>query len=168
MTCPIIYDFGKKTPHFFCSNFYPVSITVALPALPDGESILETYPSSEHAFQAAKSRLAEERKEFQRTDLRAGMAKQMGQVVTLRKDWSSIRVSVMASLLEVKFQNADLRERLLETAPKMLMEGNYWHDTFWGVCFCPKHQGEGANTLGKLLMNLRRKLQINAAPQETP
>jgi ribA/ribD-fused uncharacterized protein len=168
MTCPIIYDFGKKTPHFFCSNFYPVSITVTLPALPDGEPILETYPSSEHAFQAAKSRLVEERKEFQRPDLRAGMAKAMGQVVTLRKDWNSIRVAVMASLLEAKFQNTDLRSRLLETTPKMLVEGNYWHDTFWGVCFCAKHQGDGSNTLGKLLMNLRRKLQTNGVSPETP
>jgi ribA/ribD-fused uncharacterized protein len=165
MACPIIYDFGRKTPHFFLSNFYPVSITVTL-VMPGGESVTETYPSTEHAYQAAKTAMASERKEFQRPDLKAGMAKKMGRFVALRKDWTSSRVGVMASLLPVKFEHADLRERLLETSPKMLVEGNFWHDLFWGVCFCSKHQGEGLNTLGKLLMNVRRDLTV--APKENP
>jgi hypothetical protein len=169
MTCPIIYDFGKTTPHFFLSNFYPVEITVTF-VFPGSPAVTETYPSSEHAYQAAKTGILEERREFQRsyTDLRPGMAKKMGRFVTLRKDWNSSRVSVMAYLLTAKFQNPELRERLLATAPKMLIEGNYWHDLFWGVCFCSKHQGDGLNTLGKLLMNTRRELQATGVAQGHP
>ena len=164
MSCPIIHDFGKKTPHFFCSNFFPVPITVTI-LTPDG-SVTETYPSVEHAFQAAKTSVADERKEFQNPELYAGTAKKMGRFVTLRKNWESCKVSTMAALLHIKFQNPNMRELLLETRPKMLIEGNYWHDNFWGICFCPASSkgcegATGINTLGKLLMNLRRSLQTN-------
>lgn len=36
-----------------------------------------------------------------------------------------------------------------------LIEGNYWHDTYWGVC-----EGVGENHLGKLLMEIRNELYI--------
>lgn len=162
-TCPIIYDFGKKTPNFFLSSFYPVLITVAF-EVPGSEPVNETYASVEHAYQAAKTYVAGERESLRTPGLAAGMAKRMGQFVTIRKNWESSKVTVMLQLLTIKFQRTDLRERLLSTAPKMLIEGNYWHDNFWGVCMCPRTikgcQGaSGTNNLGKLLMNLRRELQ---------
>ncbi len=177
MSYPIISDFGRKTPNFFLSNFYPISITVTflIPKAGTGamDVVTETYPSVEHAYQAAKTFVAEERREFQRPyrDLYPGTAKKMGQFVTIRKDWNSAKVSTMVKLLELKFENTDLRERLLETAPSMLIEGNYWHDNFWGVCFCPKgnkgcQAANGLNTLGRLLMNLRSSLQ--SSPKENP
>ena len=119
----------------------------------------ETYPSVEAAYQAAKTAVIEERKAFQRLDLEASMAKRMGQFVTMRKNWESVKVGVMASLLGIKFRDPELRARLLETSPKMLIEGVYYHDIFWGVCFCAKHRGEGLNNLGKLLMSLRHEIQ---------
>lgn len=169
MTCPIIYEFGRKTPHFFLSNFFSQQITVTL-VFPDGSRVTETYPSVEHAYQAAKTLSVTERQEFQKPELAAFMAKKMGQFVTLRKDWVSSRVSVMNQLLHAKFQEPFLRENLLATAPKMLIEGNHWHDNFWGVCFCPRDakgcQGaKGVNNLGKLLMNLRESLQKNPATE---
>ena len=49
--------------------------------------------------------------------------------------------------------------RLLSTSNATLVEGNWWHDNFWGDCYCPKCKGiPGANTLGRLLMELRSKL----------
>jgi ribA/ribD-fused uncharacterized protein len=165
MTCPIIYEFKKGTPNFFLSNFYLVPITVTL-MIPGSEPVTETYDSTEHAFQAAKTYASDEREAFRRPGLSAGMAKKMGQFVTMRKDWNSSKVGVMASLLNIKFANPELREMLLATVPKMLVEGNYWHDIFWGVCFCPKHQGEGLNTLGRLLMNTRSAIQT--APHQNP
>jgi len=167
MTCPIIYDFGKNTPNFFLSNFYPTPITVTF-VIPGAEPLAETYPSTEHAFQAAKTYDVTERREFQNFEMKAWKAKQLGRVVTLRKDWNSSKVATMAALLNIKFSNPALREALLATVPKMIIEGNYWHDIFWGVCFCTdkKHHGEGLNTLGRLLMNTRQS--ILTAPKENP
>ncbi len=159
MTCPIIYDFGKGTPHFFLSNFYPAKIAIEKGHAVAGLEEEETYPSVEAAYQAAKTAVIEERKAFQRLDLEASMAKRMGQFVTMRKNWESVKVGVMASLLGIKFRDPELRARLLETSPKMLIEGVYYHDIFWGVCFCAKHRGEGLNNLGKLLMSLRHEIQ---------
>ena len=69
----------------------------------------------------------------------------------MRADWNDIRVKVMYLILKAKFgQNPDLLEKLLATGDTYLMEGNTWHDTFWGVC-----NGHGENWLGRLLMQVR-------------
>jgi len=167
---PIIYDFGKDTENFFLSNFFPIPLTVTF-VTKEGQSFTETYPSSEHAFQAAKTQVLEERQEFQNNDMKAWKAKKLGAVVTLRKDWNSAKVGTMLSLLYIKFQNPELRDKLLGTLPKMLIEGNYWHDNFWGVCFCPDSNkgcngSSGANTLGRLLMQVRSSL--HSGPKENP
>ncbi len=36
----------------------------------------------------------------------------------------------------------------------MLIEGNTWRDTFWGI-----YEGKGENNLGKLLMKIREELR---------
>lgn len=43
------------------------------------------------------------------------------------------------------------RKKLLATENALLVEGNTWNDTYWGVC-----NGVGKNTLGQLLMKIRR------------
>lgn len=74
----------------------------------------------------------------------------------LRDDWEDVKVQIMYELLCQKFQNVILYRKLLETAPHELVEGNYWHDNFWGNCTCDRCQDiEGLNTLGKLLMKIR-------------
>jgi predicted NAD-dependent protein-ADP-ribosyltransferase YbiA (DUF1768 family) len=47
---------------------------------------------------------------------------------------------------------------LLETGDAELVEGNWWDDTFWGVC-----NGVGQNNLGKILMDTRRELRERKA-----
>lgn len=37
---------------------------------------------------------------------------------------------------------------------EVVYKGNYWKDTYWGVC-----NGVGENHLGKLLMKIREKLK---------
>lgn len=60
----------------------------------------------------------------------------------------------MAEILEAKFRSrTDLAGRLLATGHVILVEGNTWGDTYWGVC-----GGRGQNRLGILLMQLREKL----------
>lgn len=128
----------------FLSNFYPATVTY--------EGM--TYLSSEAAYQAAKCTDPADRKVFQ--TLTPGKAKRLGQQVQLRKDWDQIKISVMTEILENKFQNPTLKAKLIETGNATLIEGNIWHDTFWGVDL---NTGKGQNHLGILLMDLRTKLQ---------
>ena len=128
------------------SNFYPSPIT-----MPDGL----TYPSVEHAFQAHKSDVLRERKAFCSPKApTAGQAKRMGRKLKLRKDWESIKLAVMEEAVWRKFEDPDLRERLLATGDVQLVEGNTWNDRFWGVC-----RGKGQNHLGRILMKVRDKIR---------
>jgi predicted NAD-dependent protein-ADP-ribosyltransferase YbiA (DUF1768 family) len=57
----------------------------------------------------------------------------------------------MTEIVGEKFnQNPELKEKLLATKDIELVEGNHWHDTYWGVC-----NGVGENHLGKILMAYR-------------
>jgi predicted NAD-dependent protein-ADP-ribosyltransferase YbiA (DUF1768 family) len=74
----------------------------------------------------------------------------------------------MLAGLELKFGcNADIRKALLATHPQELVEGNYWHDNYWGNCLCPKCTHiEGQNHLGKLLMKIRENYLLAEMPVE--
>ena len=60
----------------------------------------------------------------------------------------------MLSGLRIKFKNPELRSLLLATGNEELVEGNWWRDTYWGVC-----EGVGQNKLGKLLMQVREEVK---------
>jgi hypothetical protein len=64
----------------------------------------------------------------------------------------------MENLLIAKFiQLSYLGQRLKETGDTVLIEGNTWHDNYWGVCECGRCKG-GVNKLGELLMKVRGTL----------
>ena len=127
----------------FLSNFYIADVSY------DGV----TYPSTEHAYQAAKTTDALERQKVLTTPT-CFKAKRMGMQVTLRPDWDAIKLGIMEDLIRQKFtRHQDLREQLLATGTKELVEGNTWGDTYWGVC-----NGKGQNQLGKILMKVRSEL----------
>ena len=128
----------------FLSNFYPVEVVL------DGV----TYPSVEHAYQAAKTLDLEKRKEF--LDVTPGRAKRLGQRLEIRQDWNDVKLSVMTHLNEQKYMHPDLRKKLCDTYPQDIVEGNTWGDTFWGVC-----NGKGSNHLGKILMAIRMQILID-------
>ena len=68
----------------------------------------------------------------------------------MKSDWDKIRVEEMYQIVKNKFeQNQDIKELLLSTGERDLIEGNTWGDHFWGV------DEFGANNLGKLLMKIR-------------
>jgi ribA/ribD-fused uncharacterized protein len=134
----------------FLSNFYPSPIT-------DEHGI--TYPTVEHYFQAQKTLNIAERVAIADAET-PGRAKRMGRNVALRHDWETIKIDVMRQGLEMKFQNANLRARLLKTGSMPLVEGNTWHDNTWGDCQCGKCiNTPGRNILGKLLMDLRERVR---------
>lgn len=72
-------------------------------------------------------------------------------------EWETIKVGIMREILEKKFSNMLLRDRLERTAPAELIEGNSHHDAFWGQPL-DRHGNRtkpGKNMLGKLLMEIR-------------
>jgi len=113
-----------------------------------------TYRNSEAAFQSAKTLDPRERDRF--CDLTGVIAKRAGRKMSLRSDWEAVKVDVMREVVRAKFsQNPDLLKKLLDTGDAELVEGNGWHDTFWGV---DRTTGEGENNLGRILMEIREEL----------
>ena len=113
-----------------------------------------TYPSVEHAYQAAKLPNGDLRKLFAE-DIPAAAVKKMGRLFDIDKTaWEARKVDVMRDLLKIKFAIPYLHEWLLATGDDELIEGNWWGDTFWGVC-----RGVGQNMLGRLLMEARCELK---------
>lgn len=125
----------------FLSNFYPSKVSL------DGWE----FPTVEHAFQAAKTLDGNKRRQIQQA-AKPGDAKRLGRTVNLRADWEDAKIDVMRQLLRRKFSDPFLLSQLLTTGTEELVEGNWWRDTFWGVC-----NGVGENHLGKLLMEIREE-----------
>ena len=127
------------------SNFHPVDIPF------EGR----TYMSVEAAYVAAKT-LDETERKFIHSLPTSGKCKAFGRNgITLRYDWDHIKLGVMEQLLREKFkERTDLATRLIETGDCEIIEGNWWGDTFWGVC-----KGKGENHLGRLIMKIRSELQ---------
>ena len=130
----------------FLSNFYPCVVT--LDDYP--------YPSVEHAYQAAKFAPAD-REPFRDIELRAGVAKRMGRGKGVA-GWYDRSLLVMEDLLHQKFREPKLRALLLATGNAELIEGNNWHDVFFGFCYCPRCN-RGDNFLGQLLMSVRERVK---------
>lgn len=135
----------------FLSNFYS-------PAPTEVEGIL--YPNSEAAYVAGKVTDLEIRQKVAKIQS-PGAVKKMGRRLAVRPDWEAVKVLWMRKVLRAKFtQNPDLKEKLLATGDRILIEGNYWHDNCWGNCFCAKcAQIKGENHLGIELMRLRQELR---------
>ena len=129
--------------YFFLSNFY------VAPVKYDG--IL--YHNNEAAFQAQKCADKSDRIKF--ADLNPTDARNMGRKIPLRKDWEQVKISIMSEIVKAKFeQNPDLAQKLIDTKDTYLEEGNTWGDRTWGTV-----NGNGANNLGRILMNVRAELQ---------
>lgn len=117
------------------------------------------YYSAENAFQAQKANDDETKVQFR--DIGPGRAKKLGRTLPLSPDWDLHKDAIMAGVLCAKFsQNPDLAAKLLSTGDQKLIEGNYWHDNYWGDCRCQKCAGIlGRNKLGKMLQAVRQILR---------
>lgn len=132
--------------HRFLSNFYPASVCLG------GQE----FKSVEAAYQAAKTDDPCMRERI-RQAATPSHAKQLGKTLRLSGDWESHKLVVMEGLVQQKFErHSELADKLLATADKELVEGNWWGDRFWGVC-----NGTGENHLGKILMKVREHLRCS-------
>jgi len=127
----------------FLSNFYMCDVCY--------KGII--YPSSEHAYQAAKTNSIDEKLEIALL-CSPNEAKKKARSFKLIPEWDTEKMIIMFEICFLKFhQNNDLRIKLIATGKNLLIEGNTWGDTFWGMC-----NNKGFNYLGKTLMCVRRIL----------
>jgi len=127
----------------FLSNFYFAEIRI-------GKYIFTT---NEHAYHTFKS----------------NDEKYRNYIISLPKPWQAKRESsskpndwfdydkeLMFIINWIKYiSHRNLRIKLLNTNNAILIEGNKHGDTFWGMC-----NGKGENNLGKIIMKIRKLLQI--------
>ncbi len=111
--------------------------------------------SVEHLYQAAKT----DHPGYAAAILNSptpGAAKKLGREAPMVEGWDDHKIHVMRSLLRLKFLPGSLlAKKLLATEDAVLIEGNWWGDTFWGEV-----NGVGENWLGRLLMETREMLKI--------
>jgi len=128
----------------FLSNFWPAEVVF--------EGL--TYPTVEHAYQAAKTMDPAERRRIAALAT-PSEAKRAGRALAVRGDWETAKFAVMETCVRYKFAHHEgLRRKLLATGEAELEEGNTWGDRVWGV-----YQGAGENRLGKILMKVRGELR---------
>ena len=123
----------------------------------DGEG--DTFPTVEHYYQAMKFQDNDPTWYAQVRDAPTPLkAREMGSSKEhpIAPDFMGNRMKYMKRALEAKFSNKDLRNLLLSTGEKRLVEGSAVN-SYWGEGADKK----GENNLGKLLMDLRELLRGN-------
>ena len=122
-----------------------------------------TFKTSEHFYQMFKTDNMEWAARILNAPTPAD-ARKLGKECPISPNWNKAKaITTMATGLELKFShNKEIFLKLLDTKNLILVEGNFWHDNFWGDCHCNNKNGKhpecltpGKNMLGKLLMNLR-------------
>jgi ribA/ribD-fused uncharacterized protein len=145
---------GFRGDFFYLSNFSPYGFADKYGAW---------WQTVEHFFQAAKTPHPELRFEIW-SARNSGTAKRIANEphnankLYNKKSWAKVNHQMLWKALAMKFtQNPDIREKLLSTIGYELIEGNTWHDNYWGDCRCPKcSKIYGLNVLGKQLMLIRK------------
>lgn len=140
-------------PCAFLSNFY-----VSKNQIPDYIGL--SWDDVEHAYQASKATNITDLN-LVRDAKTCAQCKKVGRNIICREQWGNIKLPIMQHLVCQKFyHNKELQELLLATEDAQLIEGNYWHDVYWGECTCGRYECQvGSNYLGKLLMSVRTVLR---------
>lgn len=142
-----------KNEHHFLSNFSNHDINYK------GLN----FPTVEHFFQAMKSNNFKNDVNLFLESKEPIEAKKLGKKIELRQDWEHIKDFIMFIGVFKKFnKHQEIKEKLIKTSPQFLIEGNFWHDNYWGNCTCNKcKEIYGLNKLGNILMIIRSKLIFN-------
>lgn len=118
------------------------------------------WPTVEHYYQSQKvvgtpdSYLIEVIRQVSTPREAAKIGRESGRII--RRDWEKVKISVMYEAVFLKFlTHEDIQKILLETGDEDLVE-NSPVDYFWGCGL----EGTGQNHLGKILMRVRREIQL--------
>ena len=136
-------------------EFGELSNFAAYPVTLDGK----VWPTSEHYFQAQKFAGTKHEEEVRRAST-PGQAALIGRdrKRPLRRDWESVKDSIMLEVLRAKFtQHNDLRALLHSTGDAKLVEHTA-NDSYWA----DGGDGSGRNMLGRLLLRVRDELRRSA------
>ena len=117
------------------------------------------YPTSEHAYQAAKCTNEAGRDEIRhaRSPLLAKTLSNEKYALEKRKDWEGVKLEVMESILREKMQqHEEVRNALIRSGDQVIAEASP-QDSFWGTGM----GGDGQNQLGKIWMKLRAEITTN-------
>lgn len=122
-----------------------------------------TFDTSEHAYQWCKFRnldgchVSDEILSAESAHEAFKIAERNKALVST--NWPEIRVKTMRDILREKLhQHPYVRRKLMQTGDRELIEHS-WRDDFWG--WGPKRDGQ--NMLGKLWMEIRADLRVEAA-----
>ncbi|HSF17849.1 MAG TPA: NADAR family protein [Vicinamibacteria bacterium] len=147
MARPIRF-FSRKKKYSELSNFAPFGFYA--------EGV--HWPTVEHYFQAKKfvgPDLAEHRERIRQAHS-PRQAKALGQSRKhpLRSDWDEVKERIMLEALRLKFADSNLRDLLLSTGDRPLIEASPY-DGYWGA----GSNRRGKNRLGQLLVQVRNELR---------
>ena len=133
----------------FLSNFYYSQIKY------EGH----TFMTLEHCFQAQKA-VTDQDKRVIMSAPTPEKARKLGNDMKLREDWEEVRLKILTECIRIKFEpDSTLADKLIGTGSKLLVDGNYSHEMFYGSCLCDDHKNQpGQNILGKSLMRWRNRL----------
>lgn len=115
------------------------------------------YPSAENAFQA--SRFGNGALRLRISHMAPASAAYAGASYRQASpDDGPDAIRTMYRVMESKFSDSAMRERLLGTGLRPIVISNMRHDNLWGTCGCRKCRGRGQNRLGIILEALRADL----------
>lgn len=154
------YDLDKiefKLEKRFMSNMWDANIIMSsslVKFFPEFEFDNKIYASSEHLYQALKSRSPKWRELIyltpEPTKTKSLARKLLGSKYPIREDWNDVKDKAMKLALYLKFsQHPELLKKLKDVSGH-IEERNCWGDEYWGTC-----DGKGFNKLGEMLMNIR-------------
>ncbi|KAJ3043326.1 hypothetical protein HDV00_005329 [Rhizophlyctis rosea] len=144
----ILFYRGNEIPYGIFSNFYRAPIDL------DGQ----TWPTTEHYFQAMKFPTSPNIQELIRNAETPGEAARLGRKRSypLRPDWEEVKDGVMKRCLIAKFeQYPELKKVLMGTGERKLVEHTR-NDRYWA----DGGDGSGRNMLGILLMEIRGEMRV--------
>ena len=147
------YIFEFEDDNYFLSNFSPSEIIINI------NSIQCKFYNSEALYQFGKAYM------MKNTDIMNRImncknpkeAKRLSDKIKLDTEkWDKCKFNWMYNVVKLKFlQNLKYQVWLINTSPKVLIEGNTWKDTYWGIDL---NTFEGQNNLGIILMTIRNNL----------
>ena len=140
-------------PIYFYNQWYDVLNNFSANIV-EVEGIL--YPTSEHAYQAAKCTDPKGKEEIRqaKSPLLAKEVSNKKYMSAKDPDWNNKKLLVMETILRAKFeQHQEVRDALIRSGNEEIAEDSPI-DSFWGK----GSDGRGENQLGKLWMKIRSEL----------